>query len=64
MWRVIHQYMDTMNGPADFWKCPKAPSQEPYSKTRPAPKWCTLSEFTADLIKHGKLELDPSRNDH
>jgi Fe-S oxidoreductase len=23
-----------------------------------------ISEFTADLIKHGKLELDPSRNDN
>jgi Fe-S oxidoreductase len=23
-----------------------------------------IAEFTSDLIKHGKLELDPSRNDH
>ena len=23
-----------------------------------------IMEFTADLIKHGKLDLDPSRNDH
>jgi Fe-S oxidoreductase len=23
-----------------------------------------IAEFTADLIKHGKLELDPSRNDN
>jgi Fe-S oxidoreductase len=23
-----------------------------------------ICEFTADLIKHGKLDLDPSRNDH
>jgi Fe-S oxidoreductase len=23
-----------------------------------------IAEFTADLIKHDKLELDPSRNDH
>ncbi len=23
-----------------------------------------IAEFTADLIKHGKLKLDPSRNDH
>ena len=23
-----------------------------------------ICEFTADLIKHGKLKLDPSRNDH
>ncbi|MBU1138676.1 MAG: (Fe-S)-binding protein, partial [Proteobacteria bacterium] len=25
MWRVIHQYMDTMNGPADFLEVPKSP---------------------------------------
>ena len=25
MWRVIHQYMDTMNGPADFLEIPKSP---------------------------------------
>ena len=23
-----------------------------------------IVEFTADLIKHGKLKLDPSRNDN
>jgi len=23
-----------------------------------------IAEFTADLIKHGKLDLDPGRNDH
>ena len=25
MWRVMHQYMDTMNGPADFLEVPKSP---------------------------------------
>ena len=25
MWRVIHQYMDTMNGPADFLEVPVNP---------------------------------------
>ena len=25
MWRVIHQYMDTMNGPADFLEAPVSP---------------------------------------
>jgi Fe-S oxidoreductase len=29
-----------------------------------ATKMIHLVEFTADLIKHGKLKLDPSRNDH
>ena len=27
-------------------------------------KMVHISEFTADLIKHGKLKLDPKRNDH
>jgi len=27
-------------------------------------KMVHIAEFTADLIKHGKLKLDPSRNDH
>jgi len=27
-------------------------------------KMVHIAEFTADLIKHGKLNLDPSRNDH
>ncbi len=25
MWRVLHQYMDTMNGPADFLEVPRSP---------------------------------------
>ena len=25
MWRVLHQYMDTMNGPADFLEVPVSP---------------------------------------
>ncbi len=25
MWRVINQYMDTMNGPANFLEVPKSP---------------------------------------
>jgi hypothetical protein len=27
-------------------------------------KMVHICEFTADLIKHNKLKLDPSRNDH
>jgi hypothetical protein len=42
MWRVISQYMDTMNGPADFWKCRSTPSPAPNSKTPAPPKWSTL----------------------
>ena len=25
MWRVVHQYMETMNAPADFLEVPKSP---------------------------------------
>jgi Fe-S oxidoreductase len=27
MWRVMHQYMNTMNGPADFLEVPKSPHE-------------------------------------
>ena len=67
MWRVIHQYMDTLNGP-DF----QSPNMEvpvnPITGTRfenaASTKMVHIAEFTADLIKHGKLNLDPSRNDN
>jgi len=64
MWRVIHQYMDTMNGPADFLEVPKSPFTGTVFENARSTKMVHLSEFTADLIKHGKLKLDPSRNDH
>jgi len=64
MWRVLHQYMDTMNGPADFLEVPKSPITGTVFDNAKSTKMVHISEFTADLIKHGKLKLDPSRNDH
>ncbi len=64
MWRVINQYMDTMNGPADFLEEPVSPITGTKFENAKSTKMVHLSEFTADLIKHGKLNLDPSRNDN
>jgi Fe-S oxidoreductase len=65
MWRVIHQYMDTMNGPADFMEeIPISPITGTRFDNARSTKMVHISEFTADLIKNGKLKLDPSRNDH
>jgi Fe-S oxidoreductase len=64
MWRVLHQYMDTMNGPAGFLEVPKSPITGTVFENAASTKMVHISEFTADLIKHGKLKLDKSRNDH
>jgi len=64
MWRVINQYMDTMNGPADFLEAPVSPITGTAFTNAASTKMVHICEFTADLIKHGKLKLDPSRNDH
>ncbi len=64
MWRVIHQYMDTMNGPADFLEVPKSPLTGTVFENAASTKMVHISEFTADLIKHGKIKLDKSRNAH
>ncbi len=64
MWRVIHQYMDTMNGPADFLEDPVSPITGTKFENAKSTKMVHITEFVADLIKHDKLELDPSRNDH
>jgi Fe-S oxidoreductase len=64
MWRVISQYMDTMNGPADFLEEPVNPITGTKFENASATKMVHIAEFTADLIKHGKLELDPGRNDN
>ncbi len=64
MWRVVHQYMDTMNGPADFLEAPKSPITGTVFDHAKSTKMVHICEFTADLIRHGKLKLDPSRNDH
>jgi len=64
MWRVLHQYMDTMNGPADFLEEPVSPITGTKFDNAKSTKMVHICEFTADLIKHGKIKLDPSRNDH
>ncbi|MEJ2367016.1 MAG: (Fe-S)-binding protein [Acidobacteriota bacterium] len=64
MWRVINQYMDTMNGPADFLEVPKSPMTGTVFENARSTKMVHIMEFTADLIKNGKLKLDRRRNDH
>jgi Fe-S oxidoreductase len=63
MWRVLHQYMDTMNGPADFLEVPVSPITGTRFDHARSTKMVHICEFTADLIKNRKLKLDPSRND-
>ena len=62
MWRVVHQYMDTMNGPADFLEVPISPITGTRFEQARGTKMVHVAEFTADLIAHGRLALDPSRN--
>jgi len=64
MWRVLNQYMDTWNGPADFLEEPVSPITDTRFENAKSTKMVHICEFTADLIKHGKLKLDRSRNDH
>ncbi len=64
MWRVLHQYMDTMNGPADFLEAPVSPITGTKFENAASTKMIHISEFTSDLIYHNKIKLDPSRNDH
>jgi len=63
MWRVMHQYMDTMNGPADFLEVPVSPVTGTRFEHARSTRMIHISEFTSDLIRHGKLRLDASRND-
>jgi len=64
MWRVIHQYMDTLNGPADFLEVPKSPITGTVFNNAASSKMVHITEFTADLLRHNKLKLDKSRNDN
>ena len=64
MWRVVNQYMDTMNGPPDFLEIPKSPITGTVFENARSTKMIHLMEFVADLIRHDKLNLDKSRNDH
>ena len=63
MWRVVHQYMDTMNGPANHLEVPKSPVTGTVFEHAKSTKMVHICEFTADLIHNNKLKLDPSRND-
>ncbi|MBU0729901.1 MAG: (Fe-S)-binding protein [Proteobacteria bacterium] len=64
MWRVVHQYMATMNEPGDFMEIPVSPITGTRFDNAAALKMVHISEFTADLIYHNKLKIDKSRNDH
>jgi Fe-S oxidoreductase len=64
MWRVIHQYMDTWNGPADFLETPVSPITGTRFENARSTKMIHVVEFAADLIKNNKIKLDPTRNDH
>jgi Fe-S oxidoreductase len=64
MWRVLHQFMDTVNGPADFMDVPRNPITGTVFENAKSSRMVHIMEFCADLIRHGKLKLDPSRNDH
>ncbi|MBN2569002.1 MAG: (Fe-S)-binding protein, partial [Deltaproteobacteria bacterium] len=64
MWRVVNQYMDTWNGPADFLEEPVSPITGTKFENAKSTKMVHITEFTADLIRNGKLNLDKSRNDH
>ena len=63
MWRVMHQYMDTMNGPTDFLEVPRSPITGTVFENARSTKMVHICEFTADLIRNKKIKLDPSRND-
>ncbi len=64
MWRVINQYMDTWHGPADFLEEPVSPVTGKKFDNARSTKMVHISEFTADLIRRDKLNLDLRRNDH
>jgi len=63
MWRVMHQYMDTMNGPADFLEQPVSPLTGTHFENAASTKMVHICEFTSDLLHHNKLKYDKSRND-
>jgi len=64
MWRVWHQYHNTWYGPVDFLEEPVSPITGTKFENAKSNKIVHISEFTADLIKHGVLNIDKSRNDN
>jgi Fe-S oxidoreductase len=63
MWRVLHSFMDTINGPMTFLEDPVSPITGTKFEKAASSKIVHICEFTADLIKHNKLKYDPSLND-
>jgi len=63
MWRVWHQYHNTWYGPVDFLEEPVSPITGTKFENAKSNKIVHIAEFTADLLKHNKLNLDKSRND-
>ncbi len=63
-WRLMNQFLDTWWGPADFLEVPVSPITGTRFEHAKGSKVVHITEFTADLIKHGKLKFDKSRNDH
>jgi len=64
MWRLIHQYLSTFWTPPKNLEVPVSPITGTRFEHAKSTKMIHIVEFTADLIKHGKLKLDPSRNDN
>jgi Fe-S oxidoreductase len=64
MWRVWHQYHNTWYGPVDFLEEPVSPITGTKFENAKSNKIVHICEFTSDLIKHGKIKLDPRRNDN
>jgi Fe-S oxidoreductase len=62
MWRTIHQYLLTMNGPAGFLRTPESVLTGTRFEHASAAGALHICELTADLLHHGKLPLDASRN--
>jgi hypothetical protein len=64
MWRVVHQYMDTMNGPPDFLETQVSPITGSRFENAASTKTVHVCVFTADIIRENKLGLTPEQNDH
>jgi Fe-S oxidoreductase len=64
MWRLVNQYMDTWNGPASFLELPVSPITGTRFENAASTKMVHIAEFTADVLYHNKVKLDPRRNDH
>jgi Fe-S oxidoreductase len=67
MWRVVNQYMGTMNldlAEGSNLEQPVSPVTGTKFENAASTKMVHITEFTADLIKHGKLKFDRTRNDN